>query len=530
MNNRWPILPRNDSRFPGPAAARMTQDKQAGCFLCWQRQQRGSRSLLSVSDPMTSTLMDHGSPLRLVYELRSPSCSGNPSIAGYFCIFFFFLINSFSFSLSLFFFSLCLSNKNMSSEDIPVNVSEQPQDEPVVDVSENATTDAPEQVDISHKDDDHVSVDPAVQAAITTAVNSGSIDSSAILAKLEQDKLDAKPAEEEHKSEEPAVAEQKEEPVAEVSDNAAVEEQKPEFEIPVFEKSEAVDAAITAAVGSAAIDIYAVVDAVVKAKVEAEQEAKRLAEEEAARKAAEEEEAARKAAEEEEAARKAAEEEAARKAAEEEAARKAAEEEAARKAAEEEAARKAAEEEAIRKAAEEEAARKAAEEEPHVKPRRKRLHERLLRKKLLARPLKKKLLARLLKKKPLVRLLRKRLFARLLKRKPLVRQQNKKPFVRPLRRKLLARQQNKRPLRGQQKKLRGRLLNNKHLNVLSLLCLFHWLLVKSTLTLLQWKSHLHKRNCQPHLTVKSSNNHLSKSPRASARSCKSKLFQKKLYS
>ena len=110
------------------------------------------------------------------------------------------------------------------------------------------------------------------------------------------------------------------------------------------------------------------------ARIAAEEEAKRLAEEEAARKAAEEEakrlaeeEAARKAAEEEakrlaeeEAARIAAEEEA-KRLAEEEAARIAAEEEA-KRLAEEEAARIAAEEEAKR-LAEEEAARKAAEEE-----------------------------------------------------------------------------------------------------------------------------------------------------------------------
>jgi TPR repeat protein len=93
------------------------------------------------------------------------------------------------------------------------------------------------------------------------------------------------------------------------------------------------------------------------ARLAAEEEAARLAEEEAARLAAEEE-AARLA--EEEAARLAAEEEAARLA-EEEAARLAAEEEAARLA-EEEAARLAAEEEAAR-LAEEEAARLAAEEE-----------------------------------------------------------------------------------------------------------------------------------------------------------------------
>lgn len=79
-------------------------------------------------------------------------------------------------------------------------------------------------------------------------------------------------------------------------------------------------------------------------------------------------EAARKAAEEqarleaEAQARKAAEADAARKAAEEAAARKAAEQDAARKAAEEAAARKAAEQEAARKAAEEAAARKAAED------------------------------------------------------------------------------------------------------------------------------------------------------------------------
>ena len=78
----------------------------------------------------------------------------------------------------------------------------------------------------------------------------------------------------------------------------------------------------------------------------AAEEAKRLAEEEAARKAAEEE------------AKRLAEEEAARKAAEEEA-KRLAEEEAARKAAEEEA-KRLAEEEAARKAAEEEAARLAA--------------------------------------------------------------------------------------------------------------------------------------------------------------------------
>ena len=89
--------------------------------------------------------------------------------------------------------------------------------------------------------------------------------------------------------------------------------------------------------------------------------AKKAAEEEAARKAAEE--AAKKAAE-EEAARKAA-EEAAKKAAEEEAAKKAAEE-AAKKAAEEEAAKKAAEE-AAKKAAEEEAAAKQAADEVAAK-------------------------------------------------------------------------------------------------------------------------------------------------------------------
>jgi hypothetical protein len=85
----------------------------------------------------------------------------------------------------------------------------------------------------------------------------------------------------------------------------------------------------------------------------------RLADEEAARVAAEVE-AARLAAEQE--AARVAEEEAARLAAEQEAARVAAEEEAARVAAEEEAARLAAEEEAARLAAEEEAARLAAEE------------------------------------------------------------------------------------------------------------------------------------------------------------------------
>ncbi|KAI7881440.1 hypothetical protein K492DRAFT_194294, partial [Lichtheimia hyalospora FSU 10163] len=130
--------------------------------------------------------------------------------------------------------------------------------------------------------------DPAVQAAISSAVKSASLDIYAILESLKQERENVSP-----------VVTEKQEQVAPAS---VVEETKPEEsvepvneekneELVIEQKDEAVLAAISTAVAGKVVDIHGIVDKVVADKKISDERIaaeKKAAEEEAARVAEEE--------------------------------------------------------------------------------------------------------------------------------------------------------------------------------------------------------------------------------------------------